>query len=170
MISSGMMYSVLPIYISRELGANVMETGMLFTTGATVGLLTSLIIGKLADKFGKKPLIMLSQMLFALVMLIYSIINNYVYAYPIHVIEGFAWASLGVAYPALLADVSRKGERGEAFGVYNTVWNLGWVIGPFLGGTLAHFFGFRIMLRISSIMILIGLVVAMFVIKENSNQ
>ncbi len=170
MISSGMMYSVLPIYISKELGANVMETGMLFTTGATVGLFTSIIIGKIADRFGKKPLILLSQMLFALVMLIYSIITDFVYAYPIHVLEGFAWASLGVAYPALLADVAKKGRRGEAFGIYNTVWNMGWVIGPILGGTLAHFFGFRLMLRISAIMILVGLIIAMVVIREESSQ
>jgi len=119
------------------------------------------------DRFGKKPLILLSQMLFAFVMLAYSVITSYVYAYFIHVVEGFAWASLGVAYPALLADIAKSGERGEAFGVYNTVWNLGWVIGPFLGGGLAHLFGFRFMLRISSVMILIGLVAAMVVIRED---
>jgi len=47
---------------------------------------------------------------------------------------------------------------------------MGWVIGPILGGTLAHFFGFRLMLRISAIMILVGLIIAMVVIREESSQ
>ncbi len=166
MISSGMFYSVLSLYISEELKANKMQIGMLFTIGALTGVLTSILLGKAADKFGKKTLVILSQVLFAIVMLSYSLINYYIYALPIHVVEGFAWAMLGSSAPALIADIAKKGHRGEAMGIYNTVWNLGWVIWPFLGGSLAEFFGFRTMLLASFLMITFGIVLSSYVLSN----
>ena len=156
MITSGMFYSILPIYISKELNASEMVVGSLFTTGALTGAMVSIAVGKISDIIGRKSLIVLSQIFFGLVMLLYSIINDYVFAYPIHMLEGFAWATLGVNAPAYIADVSER--RGESLGVYNTVVHIGWVIGPLLGGFLAEFFGFRLMLRIAFVMIILGLI------------
>ncbi len=165
MISSGMVYSILPIYISEELKADKVSIGALFTVGALTGAFTSIMIGKLSDRFGRRKLVMFSQIAFALTMLVYSVINYYVYAFPIHVIEGFAWATIGTVAPAYIADLTKRGERGESMGIYNTVWSIGWVIGPILGGLLAEILGFRIMLRIAFIMILVGLIIFIYKIK-----
>ena len=168
MISSGMIYSVLPLYLSKELGAQEMQVGILFTTGAATGAVSSIILGKISDKIGKKPLVIASQLFFATVMMTYSMISHYIYAFPIHVVEGFAWAMMATAAPALVADLAEKGKRGEAMGVYNTVWNVGWVIGPFLGGCLAQIYGFKFMLKISFLMIVFGTILTVFLIKERS--
>lgn len=166
MISSGMIYSVLPIYIANDLRAGEMQVGMLFTAGAATGAISSIFLGKLADKIDRKVLVFTSQIIFAAVMLLYSIINYYIYAYPIHILEGFAWAMISVSTPALIADIA-KDKKGEAMGIYNTTWNLGWVIGPFFGGTLAQLYGFRLTLRISFLMILVGLILTHFLVKES---
>jgi len=158
MISSGMFYSVLPIYISRELKASEFSVGLLFTVGALTGALISVAVGKISDRYGRKRLILLSQLSFGLVMLFYSIINYYVYAFAIHILEGFAWAVIGTTAPAYISDLARAEERGESMGFYNTVVQVGWVIGPFLGGFLAEFFGFRLMLRLAFVMIIFGLI------------
>jgi len=158
MITSGMFYSVIPIYISKELHASETIVGSLFTTGALVGAFVSIIVGKISDKIGRKSMIVLSQVLFGLVTLFYSIISDYLFAYPIHILEGFAWATLGVSAPAYIADVSER--RGESLGIYNTIVHIGWVIGPLLGGFLAEFIGFRFMLRIAFVMIILGLILS----------
>ncbi len=158
MISSGMVYSVLPIYISDELKASDFAVGLLFTIGALTGVFTSILIGRISDRFGRKPLILLSQIAFAMVMLTYSFISYYIYAIPIHILEGFAWATIGTVAPAYIADLAGREERGESMGIYNTVWSLGWVVGPILGGFLAEFFGFRLMLRFAFLMIILGLI------------
>ena len=165
MISTGMIYSVLPIYIAKDLQAGEMQIGMLFTAGALTGAISSMFLGKLADKIGRVPLVLSSQVIFAIVMLSYSIINYYIYAYPLHVLEGFAWAMISVSAPALIADIA-KDRRGEAMGIYNTAWNIGWEIGPFFGGVLAQFYGFRLTLKISFIMILIGVLLTHFLVKD----
>jgi MFS family permease len=166
MVSSGMIYSVLPIYLSDELGANKVIVGSLFTIGALVGTLNSLLAGKIADKYGKKPLVIISQAFFAVMMLGYSMISEYIYAYPLHIIEGFAWSTIGVSAPALIADITTKGERGMAMGTYGTIMNLGWVIGPVFGGTLAEIFGFRVMLRLSTILIIFGIILSYISIEK----
>ena len=166
MVSSGMIYSVLPLYLSKELGAQEMQVGMLFTTGAATGAVASILLGKVADRIGRKPLVVTSQLFFAAVMLLYSVISSYVFAFPIHVIEGFAWAMVAVSAPALVADLAGKEKRGEAIGVYNTAWNLGWVIGPFLGGSLAHIYGFRLTFKLSFLMILFGALLTILLVDE----
>lgn len=163
MITSGMFYSVLPIYISKELKASETIVGSLFTVGALTGAIVSIGVGKLSDVIGRKSMILISQILFGLVTLFYSLISDYVFAYPIHVLEGFAWATLGVSAPAYIADVSEK--KGESLGVYNTVVHIGWVIGPILGGFLAELFGFRFMLRFAFVLIIFGLVLTVKTIK-----
>ncbi len=170
MTSSGMVYSVLPIYIWEELGASRVEVGGIFTLGAAVGLVTSYILGRIADRVGKKPLILLAQCGFAFVMLSYSLINDRSYAYFIQIFEGLSWTMLGVSAPALIADITEKGERGEAMGIYNTSWSMGWVLGPITGGALSEFYGFRFMLRVSFVMLILGLISTYLVlrkIKEN---
>jgi len=166
MISSGMVYSVLPIYISEELGASRIEVGGIFTLGASVGLSTSYILGKIADRFGKKPMILLSQSGFAFVMLSYSLISDRSYAYIIQIFEGLSWTMLGVSAPALIADITEKGERGEAMGIYSTSWSVGWVLGPITGGVLSQFFGFRFMLRISFLMLVSGFIATYIVFRR----
>ncbi len=166
MISSGMVYSVLPIYISEELGASRIEVGGIFTLGATIGLVTSYLLGRVADRVGKKPLILASQCGFAFVMLSYSLINDRNYAYFIQVFEGLSWTMLGVSAPALIADITEKGERGEAMGIYNTSWSMGWVLGPITGGMLSEFYGFRVMLKVSFVMLILGLLATYMVLRR----
>jgi len=166
MISSGMVYSVLPIYISEELGASRIEVGGIFTLGASIGLLTSYLLGKIADRIGKKPMILLAQSGFAFVMLSYSLIYDKNYAYFIQIFEGLSWTMLGVSAPALIADITEKGERGEAMGIYSTSWSMGWVLGPITGGALSQFFGFRVMLRVSFLMLVFGFIATYVILKR----
>ncbi len=166
MTSSGMIYSVLPIYIAEELGATKTQVGSLFTLGALSGTVTAYVLGKFADRYGRKPLILISQICFSIIMLAYSFINDVLYAYPIHVFEGVAWSSLGVSAPTLIADLTKKKERGEAMGIYNSTWSMGWTIGPILGGLLSDIYGFKFMLRVSFLMIVVGTLASYIVLRD----
>ena len=51
-------------------------------------------------------------------------------------------------------------------GIYSTSWSTGWVLGPITGGALSQFYGFRVMLRVSFLMLIFGLVATYLILKR----
>lgn len=94
--------------------------------------------------------------------------NNFLDIAIIQGLEGVAWGAEGATALALIADIVPPVERGQAMGMYNTVWNLGWIAGPALGGVLAQLVGFRSMFMICSLMILFGLALTILLVKPTT--
>ena len=157
MVCSGMVYSVLALYMS-ELGASKTEIGLIYMTGSAMGALVSPMIGRLSDRVGRKPILAASMGGFTVAFLAYSLIDKAFYAFPIQALEGATWAAMGTVASAFIADVAPAEERGWAMGVYERVWFLGWMIGPAVGGFLADHLGFKVTLLVGSVLTLFGLV------------
>jgi MFS family permease len=166
MACSGMVYSVLALYIS-ELGASKTEIGMIYMTGAAVGALVSPMIGRLSDRIGRKPVMAMSMVGFALAFAAYSLIESALYAFPIQALEGATWAAMGTVASAFIADLAPERERGWAMGMYERTWFIGWIVGPMLGGYLADNIGFRATLIIGSALTVAGLIVFLLKVKES---
>ena len=66
LVCSGIVYTVLSLYMA-ELGATKSQIGLLYTFGALAGAITSPLLGKLGDKWGRKPLLLASMTLFSAV-------------------------------------------------------------------------------------------------------
>lgn len=169
LVSSGMIYSILPLYIAG-LGASEMHIGLIFTTGAIVGAITSPFIGKVSDRYGRKPIIILSMIIFVFVFIAYAFTKNYTKIFPIQAFEGFAWAVIGTVVPAWMTDLVGIDKKGEVLGIFNGTWYLGWIIGPTFGGYLANIYGFRFVFLVCSIMIAIGLIFIIFSVSNNKVQ
>ena len=78
MICSGMVYSILSLYIS-ELGASKTEIGLIYMTGSAMGALVSPSIGRLSDRIGRKPVMAASMAGFTVAFLAYSMVDNVIY-------------------------------------------------------------------------------------------
>ncbi|MDN5364697.1 MAG: hypothetical protein PWQ91_1760 [Eubacteriales bacterium] len=162
MICSGMVYSVLALYFSH-LGASADKIGLIYTTGAAAGAFAAPYLGRLADSRGRKPVIFGAMLLFLAVFLGYAFMRRYTTAFFIQAMEGVAWAALGAAAPALVADLASPEERGWAMGIYDRTWFIGWIIGPVFGGFIAEHLGFRTTFLVASFLLLLGLVFLFFV-------
>ncbi len=165
MICSGIVYSVLTIYF-YDLGASKTQIGFIFTVGAISGAVVAPFMGKLSDRFGRKKILIPSMLGFGIAFLLYAFLRKYTFAYPIQVLEGGTWGAYGATATALIADIAPKKDRGWAMGIYNQAWNLGWIIGPALGGFLADRIGFRTTFAISSVFVLFGATIGIKFIKE----
>ncbi len=165
MVCSGIIYSILSLYF-QSLGAGKSQIGLLYTCGATSGAVTAPFLGQLSDKIGRKKVLLLSMAIFALVFLGYALSRNYRHIFPIQVGEGMAWAALGTSAVALIADFVPEERRGKAMGMYNTTWNLGWIIGPALGGFLSDQIGFRLTFLICAFIITTGLAIGAFLLPK----
>jgi MFS family permease len=165
MVCSGMVYSILSLYLS-ELGASKTEIGLIYMTGSAMGALISPTIGKLSDRIGRKPVMAASMAGFIAAFLAYSMVDRVAYVFPIQALEGATWAAMGTVALAFIADMIPVEQRGWAMGVYERMWFIGWIVGPFFGGYLADNLGFRTTLLIGSALTVVGLILLLTKVKE----
>ncbi|MBS7655178.1 MFS transporter [Candidatus Bathyarchaeota archaeon] len=171
-ICSGIIYSILSLFIA-DLGASKTQIGIVFTIGSIGGAVAAPLFGRTSDKIGSKVILLVSMALFFIVFLSYSLARNLIGMCIIQAIEGIAWAALGVSGMYLVTDSVPTEQKGEAIGLYNMTWYLGWIIGPGLGGFLSDSIGFRRTFILCSILILIGVLLtikALNLIKGEVNE
>lgn len=166
MVCSGMVYSILSLFIA-DLGASKTQIGMIFTVGSMGGAVAAPALGRVADKAGSKLILLASMILFSATFFLYSLARNLFDMYVIQVLEGAAWSALGVSGVALVTDAAPRDRKGEAIGVYNMTWYLGWIVGPGLGGFLSDTLGFRKTFLLCFALILIGIGLIIKVLKEH---
>jgi len=166
MICSGLVYSMFSLYMAEVLGAKRTQIGLIYMVGSLVGLLFAPLLGKLSDRFGRKPIILCSMASFVLIFILYSMARGYLVVYPIQILEGAAWVAIGAAVTAYIADIIATEKRGWAMGVYQQTVSVGWVIGPAFGGFLSDIIGFRTIFLLGAILVGIGFILVLFLVKE----
>ena len=134
---SSMIWPFLMIYVSERLGLSLSTVSTLITINAGTGLLTSFIAGAVADRLGRKPVMVLSLAASGL---------GYLFMSQAHTYLGFAFLMfvMGASNPlyqvgadAMLADMVRPEKRTNAYAIIRMVNNAGIAIGPAAGGFLA---------------------------------
>lgn len=107
--------------------------GYFVTTWALVHFFSSPIIGALSDRFGRRPLILLSNIGLGLDYILMALAPNLFWLFVGRVLSGATSASVTTAY-AYIADVSKKEERAAKFGLLGAAFGIGFVFGPAIGG------------------------------------
>lgn len=121
---------------SRSLGASLALVGLLSSTAGLTQFFTSVPLGVLSDRHGRKTVLVLGLLGFALAMLSFAIAPNPWFLFPGRVLIGLGTTAIfwiGVAY---LGDIITAEERGPAFGIYTTAMGLGFTLGPLLGALI----------------------------------
>jgi MFS family permease len=98
----------------------------------------SLVGGWLADHLGRRNSIVVSMVLSAIVMMVFSQAEGYALLVVLSGLAGFCAEMYRPAASALIADITTPAQRVTAFAVYRLAINLGFAIGPAVGGFVAH--------------------------------
>ena len=93
------------------------------------------VLGALSDRFGRRPIVLLSNVGLGLDYIVIALAPNVVWLLVGRVLSGLTSASITAA-GAYVADVTEERERAAGFAMLGAAFGLGFVLGPALGGLL----------------------------------
>jgi EmrB/QacA subfamily drug resistance transporter len=99
--------------------------------------------GKIADIYGRKRIFLYGIAIFSFASLLMTMVSTTGLLIAVRVLQGFGTAMIYGTSIAILTSVFPVGERGKALGIYLTFAYFGLTVGPFLGGVLTQFLGWR---------------------------
>lgn len=127
----------LPLY-AQDLGASPLVVGLIFTSFSVFQLISAPILGRLSDIYGRRPLLVISQISTFIGFVVLGFANTLILIFISRIIDGMFGSNFTVAQ-AYLSDISSKEDRSKAFGLAGAAFGVGFLVGPGIGGYLAQF-------------------------------
>ena len=155
---------ILPLYpeIADRFGLSATLITLLTASYAMMQFLFSPVLGRLSDRFGRKPILIISSLGTAVSFVIFGLANSVWILFASRALNGIFGSSVAVAQ-AYISDVTEKSERTNGMGLMGAALGLGLVFGPSLSAILGGYglggptFGAAAMTLLNSIMIIIFL-------------
>lgn len=165
----GIIIPVIPKLIKELIHGDISEAakygGWLTFAYAITQFLFAPLLGNLSDKFGRRPIILISLFAFALDYLLLAFSPTIVWLFVGRIIAGFTGASITTA-SAYIADISTPENRAKNFGMIGAAFGLGFIIGPVIGGLLGQF-GSRVPFYAAAILCLLNFLYGYFILPES---
>ncbi|HET9693386.1 MAG TPA: TCR/Tet family MFS transporter [Steroidobacteraceae bacterium] len=139
MLALGMIIPVLPHLIEDLLGGDTVRAagmvGIFGSVWAVMQFVSMPVMGGLSDRFGRRPVILLSNLGLGLDYVLMALAPNLRWLFVGRVISGVTAASISTAM-AYVADVTPAERRAKSYGLVGMAFGIGFVLGPALGGVL----------------------------------
>lgn len=138
-LSFGIVIPVLPKLVEEFMGGDTAHAaqmyGLMGTSWALMQFFCSPIQGALSDRFGRRPVVLLSNLGLGLDYVLMALAPNLTWLFLGRVISGIAASSFSTA-GAYIADVTPPERRAAGFGMIGAAFGLGFILGPAVGGIL----------------------------------
>lgn len=125
------------LYVSREFNVGMTVVGLIFGIFSITGIIGSTIGGALADRWGRKPMVLLGLIMSALSSVWLGSIHDVNAFILVAMITGLFSRIGGPAQQALVADILPEEQRAQGYGIIRVTFNLSATLGPAIGGLLA---------------------------------
>ena len=158
----GLFISFLPLLITQVAGLSVASVGVLFTVRGIITMIFGVPMGMLADRKGKKFLMIIALATSAISMIGVSVANSFLSFLVFVVLFEIGLATYSPAALALLSDSVPSEHQGSAMGIYGGICeNTGIMAGAFSGGFVWNIFGPRATFLLGSLVCIIGVIMCL---------
>ncbi len=172
MIGFGIIMPVFPALIQDvtgdSLGAAAIDAGWLTLTFATLQFLFAPIVGNLSDRFGRRPILLISMLGYSISFTLMGLAPTLLLIFVGRIVTGITGASFSAAN-AYIADVTPPEKRSQNFGLVGMAFGVGFIIGPALGGLLGEW-GTRVPFYAAGALALGNFTLGFFFLKESLPQ
>jgi DHA1 family tetracycline resistance protein-like MFS transporter len=168
-LAFGVIIPVLPHLVKAMVGGGdshaAWYTTAFSTAFALIQFVASPVQGALSDRFGRRPVILISCLGLGLDFTFMALAPTIAWLFVGRVISGITAASFTTAN-AYIADVTKPADRAKAFGLIGAAFGVGFVVGPLIGGVLGHY-GLRWPFWFAAILALTNAAYGTFVLPES---
>ena len=163
-LGAGLVIPVLPT-LKEQMHFSGTTMGMMISIFAIAQLVASPVAGALSDKIGRKKLIAIGMIIFSFSELLFGLAQAKTGFYISRALGGVAAAMLMPSVTAYVADMTTIAERPKAMGLVSAAISGGFIIGPGVGGFIAHF-GIRVPFYVAAILAFLGFILTITILKE----
>ncbi len=162
----GITIPVLPLFAQDELGAAAWQITAMASVFFAAQFLASPWLGRLSDRFGRRPVLIVSQIGTLAALLVTAIAPSMIFLYLARLIDGITGGNISVAQ-AYLSDITDEKNRARGLGIINASFGLGFVFGPAFGSLVASLFGPRVPFFIAALVSFCTILLSTFLLKES---
>ena len=141
MFALGLIMPILPklveSFVDNDTASAARIFGLFGTAWAAMQFIFSPILGGLSDRFGRRPVVLLSNFGLALDYVLMALAPSLIWLFIGRVISGITSASVSTAF-AYIADITPPERRATVFGKVGAAFGAGFIVGPAIGGLLGH--------------------------------
>lgn len=149
---------------AAHFGIDPFGLSMLFVSFSLFQFLATPIIGRLSDKYGRKPVLLLCLFGTSLSLALFASAQNIFMLFVARILDGITGGNNSVAQ-AMIADTTEGKERAKAFGLVGAAYGVGFLIGPALGGIMSQF-GLTAPFWLASFLALLGTILGIIILPE----
>lgn len=137
LIGFGIVIPVLILHAQESFGASDLQATGLLTAYSAGIVIAGPILGRLSDAFGRRPVLIVSQIGTLIGFLILGFANTLVLLYLGRIIDGVSGGNITTAQ-AYINDITDESNRAKGFGLISAAFGAGFVVGPALGGLVVN--------------------------------
>ena len=136
LVGFGIIIPLLPFY-ARTFGASPIAIGLLFASFSLAQLLASPLLGDLSDRWGRRPVLILSLIGTAVSFAMLAVAQSLAMLFAARIVDGLSGGNITTAR-AYIADITTEDNRAKAYGILGAGFGLGFIVGPALGAVLSQ--------------------------------
>ncbi len=130
---------ILPLlpYYAKQFNASPFLIGLLVASNALAQIIGIPIIGRLSDRFGRRPLILVGTAAGAISFLILGLARSLPMLFAARILDGLLGGNVALAQ-AYITDITEEKDRARSLGIIGAAFGIGFSFGPAIGGYLSR--------------------------------
>ena len=166
LIGFGMVIPILPYYANTyPFHATPFQVGLLFAIYSWMQFFFAPVLGRLSDRYGRRPILFLSILGSAVGYFVIGAANTLFLVFLGRFIGGITGANISTAQ-AYIADVTSKENRAKGMGLFGAMFGLGFILGPAIAGILSKY-GVHVPFYAAAVLSLVNAIALYFILPES---